>query len=382
MKREYIFRAVTVVFSSLIAVAACELVYRAMTQVASVNAVAPTGNQNDFYRFDSRLGWANKAGVTGVYKRSEFSYTISINDLGMRQKAVAKEKAAGMFRIVALGDSFLWGIGVPDEERVSEVLQRELKSVEILNLGVSGYAPIQYSLMTERVLGLRPDLVIILFCLSNDFADNVLFQRYGYYKPYAELDAGGGIVIRGLPPPNVKRFGFAPSHGTTLWGSLLLGDARRILRIVALERKGLIGFDSELIYTDDQDLSVEERQLKHDAILINEALLGRFARDLAKHGSSLIVIPAPTKREYSRDWSYGHDGYFFQAEVVLRETSERLGLPFVETVSSLTGYDFWKQDGHWRPEGHEKMAATIAAFLRKHHLVPANKGMESGEDRT
>lgn len=178
-----------------------------------------------------------------------------------------------------------------------------------------------------------------------------------------------------MPPPNVKKFGFATSQGNTFWGSQLLGDGRRILRNLALGQKGLTGFDSEMIYTNDHNLSIEERQQKHDAILINKKLLGRFARDLTEHGIPLVVVPAPTKREYSRDGSYGHDGYFFEAETVLRETCERLGLPFVETVSSLTGYDFWKEDAHWRPEGHEKMAATIVAFLRKHHLVPP-KGRE------
>jgi hypothetical protein len=166
-----------------------------------------------------------------------------------------------------------------------------------------------------------------------------------------------------------------PPKGNTFWGSQLLGDGRRILRNLALGQKGLTGFDSEMIYTNDHNLSIEERQQKHDAILINKKLLGRFARDLTEHGIPLVVVPAPTKREYSRDGSYGHDGYFFEAETVLRETCERLGLPFVETASSLTGYDFWKEDAHWRPEGHEKMAATIVAFLRKHHLVPP-KGRE------
>ena len=109
MKREYIYRAVIVVFSSLIAIATCELVYRFITQDANVYSVAPTPDQYDFYRYDSRLGWANKPGVSGIFKRTEFSYRISLNDLGMRQKAVSKEKAAGTFRIVALGDSFLWG---------------------------------------------------------------------------------------------------------------------------------------------------------------------------------------------------------------------------------------------------------------------------------
>jgi len=363
----------------VVAVVICEFLYRSINPVANVYALTPTPDPYDFYSYDPRLGWANKPGVTGVFKRAEFSYTASINDVGLRQKAVAKEKAAGTFRIVALGDSFLWGIGVSDNERVSEVLERKFNGVEVLNLGVSGYGPIQYSLMTEKVLGLRPDLVIILFCLSNDFADNVLFQRYGYYKPYAELDEGRGIVIKGLPPPDVKKFGFATSQGNKLWGSRLLADVGTMLRNHSREQKGLIGFDSELIYSDDKVLSTKERRLKHDAILINEALLSRFARELAENDLPLIMVSAPTKREYSKDFSYGHNGYFFQAETVLRETCKRLGLPLVETVSSLNGYDFWKEDGHWKPEGHGKVADLIAAFIRKHKLLPGNKKMENEE---
>src|SRR5215510_15730225 len=150
MKREYVYRAVIVVFSSAIAIATCELVYRFITQGVNVYSRAPTQDQYDFYSYDSRLGWANKPGISGIFKRAEFSYTISLNDLGMRQKAVSKEKAAGMFRIVALGDSFLWGIGVSDDQRVSEVLQRKLNGVEILNLGVSFFFSFYYSLMTVR----------------------------------------------------------------------------------------------------------------------------------------------------------------------------------------------------------------------------------------
>jgi hypothetical protein len=30
----------------------------------------------------------------------------------------------------------------------------------------------------------------------------------------------------------------------------------------------------------------------------------------------------------------------------------------------MDGTDFWVTDGHWRPEGHQKMADAILEYLR------------------
>jgi len=79
--------------------------------------------------------------VTGTYKREEFEYTISINRYGMRQHPVSTKRKAGDYSIAVLGDSFVWGIGVADEDRFTEFLERELPGTEVLNFGVSGYGP-------------------------------------------------------------------------------------------------------------------------------------------------------------------------------------------------------------------------------------------------
>lgn len=60
-----------------------------------------------------------------------------------------------------------------------------------MNFGVSGYAPIQYFLTIDRVIRFSPALVIIAICLDNDFVDNVFYERYGYYEPYALLSESG-----------------------------------------------------------------------------------------------------------------------------------------------------------------------------------------------
>ena len=70
------------------------------------------------------------------------------NEYGYRGPARAPEKPEGVFRIAALGDSFVYGQGVPANDAVSAQLERKLSDqlpgVEVLNFGVPGYNMEEY----------------------------------------------------------------------------------------------------------------------------------------------------------------------------------------------------------------------------------------------
>lgn len=121
-----------------------------------VYSANPTGSQYKFYMYDPEVGWANAPHMRGIYEREEFSHPILVNEHGMRDARV--ERAHGeKFRVAVLGDSFTWGIGVADDERYSERIEEAL-GIEVLNFGVSGYAPVQYLVMLDEVLSFDPVL--------------------------------------------------------------------------------------------------------------------------------------------------------------------------------------------------------------------------------
>ncbi len=325
----------------------------------------PTGSQFKFYKFDPVLGWANAPGMRGIYERDEFRFPVRINGQGMRDEEVERQPGAKQ-RIAVLGDSFTWGIGVADEERFTEQLERAC-GVEVLNFGVAGYSPVQYWLMIGDVLSFRPDLVLIAFCLGNDFADNVYFQRYGYYKPYAELDESGEVVVRGYPLPNIDNFGFREkTKGFVL--------ARIFERAIANEfflpeQRGLVGFRSELVYAN-QTIETEQRALVERAIRINEALLRAIRDAIRAAGSELVLLEVPTKCDYAeRCRIEGESRLRDGAHRSLAATADRLGIPFVYTVDALDLSHFWVKDGHWRPSGHERIAERLDAYLANEGLL-------------
>src|SRR5262249_16420608 len=139
-----------------------------------------TGNEYLFSRFDPQLGWSNASNVRGTLVRSEFSHQLSFNNYGMRGRDVSLAKPVGLSRIAVLGDSFAWGWGVEESDLFTTIIEREIPNAEVLNFAVPGYGPVQYYLQTEKVLSFNPDVVVIVFCLANDFTDSVYWEGYGH----------------------------------------------------------------------------------------------------------------------------------------------------------------------------------------------------------
>jgi lysophospholipase L1-like esterase len=97
----------------------------------------------------------------------------TINAAGYRGPLRTGRAALGVLRIVALGDSSTFGMGVPYAEtwcaQLEAELVREGLSAEVLDLGVIGFS-IEQGLERFEALGkaLRPDVVVAAFGAVND----------------------------------------------------------------------------------------------------------------------------------------------------------------------------------------------------------------------
>ncbi|NLV46251.1 MAG: hypothetical protein GXY07_17320 [Candidatus Hydrogenedentes bacterium] len=99
------------------------------------------------------------------FETAEFSYTVSINQLGLRDHEIDPEKRAAC-RVIALGDSFTYGFGVNLEDtwlkRLETHLQDSGLEVEIINCGSPGAGPADYANFAKKIIPvLKPDLVLV-----------------------------------------------------------------------------------------------------------------------------------------------------------------------------------------------------------------------------
>ncbi len=98
-----------------------------------------------------------------------------VNTLGFRGAEWTPEKPAGTFRVVVVGDSFVFGSGVEEQDTVSERLRADLvrrwptRPVEVLNLGIAGANLGTHARMVQIARDVfAPDAIVLCLTLGDD----------------------------------------------------------------------------------------------------------------------------------------------------------------------------------------------------------------------
>jgi hypothetical protein len=158
-----------------------------------------------------RIVYELRANLQGAFQ----SQPLTTNSHGLRDAEYDYGKPAGVVRIVALGDSSLFGWGVRVDDVTTEVLENMLKTTtgvprtEVINFSVPGYnTAIQAEVFSERALRYDPDIVLVNFN-TNDYdvpAFMRLPQDYGTLRRsflfdlvYTQYEAWTGAPARDLP---------------------------------------------------------------------------------------------------------------------------------------------------------------------------------------
>lgn len=120
---------------------------------------------------------------------------IRVNSLGLRDDELERPKPPGQQRVWCMGDSSVFGNGVPRDETFSQRLEATLnrargqeptalpRAVEVINAGTSGYSSFQALALLERNLDQQPDVVIV-YLMNSDLMefrgspDSVWFKRW------------------------------------------------------------------------------------------------------------------------------------------------------------------------------------------------------------
>jgi len=135
-----------------------------------------------------RFGVWHRPGAALRHASACFDVEYRANSVGARDRE--RERVSPRRRVVVLGDSFVEGWGLPEEERLTNRLERAT-GVEHLNFGMAHQGPYQYSLV-YRDLASRysHDALLVALLPANDFFDldyelARLAPSYEYlYRPY------------------------------------------------------------------------------------------------------------------------------------------------------------------------------------------------------
>jgi len=283
---------------------------------------------------------------------------LIINSQGLRDYEYTRRKQPGTFRIVGVGDSSLFGWGVPLEDSGLKVLERRLneksraQKFEVINFAVPGYnTAMESETFVQRCLEYTPDLVLLNFN-TNDY------------------DVPGFMRL----PDDLATF--RKSYLFDLAYSAYAG-------VMAVEREPLGVFDFKRTISEDQGARLDE-----DPALPEEyrymvgakgvvRALEQVAAAARKRAIPFVVFtvkPYPgVVANYVRDEL--RDG---QRELLERE-SQRLGFHFLNTYRNYMDYlnrypnanfAVSRADGHPNALAHSIDADAIFNYLVAHQLVP------------
>lgn len=150
------------------------------------------------HAYDPDAGWSGAPNLDTHYVLPEsFDVRVVDNSRGLRGPEHEERKPSGVRRVAVLGDSFMWGFGVENEEMTASVIERELGHTESICLAANGYSTVQ-ELVRLETEGLRyaPDWTILAFTW-NDLEDNFDDKHGG--RPVAALTDAGQLELRNRP---------------------------------------------------------------------------------------------------------------------------------------------------------------------------------------
>jgi lysophospholipase L1-like esterase len=166
-----------------------------------------------FYRFDRELGLFHKRSFSAAYQGVEYT----TNSLGLRGPEASYARSPGRRRIVLLGDSVVWGFGVPDSQTLAVALEEVWHPTEVLNLGIAGYGTGQELMLLRREgLRYRPDRVLLVFTIANDVEDTYFPDSAASYPANLFHLESGNLRVDRFETTSLEAVGLWLSHNSFL----------------------------------------------------------------------------------------------------------------------------------------------------------------------
>ena len=306
-----------------------------------------------------------------------FSASLRTNSLGLRGGEVPRRSASKKRRWLTVGDSFVIALQVKEEDTFQAQLQSATGQL-FFNGGVDTYSTWQatgrYDLLAPK---LQPHGVILVLFMGNDFVDNVEYK----IKKQGRLPVHRGHVPGGR---RSKTGDLLPEQDViflTRWlmaHSYLYGRLRVWYRLQSLRdgtHHSLPRWRTELSL-----FATGGKKLLADLMPATRGALEQLEELTRKQGHKLLVVLAPPafavdkRRAAPTLEMVGIDPATRDLDAPLRALQGTLEDLSVEACD-LTGPlrratrsglpTYYTYDGHWTPRGHQVVAETIAACLKK-----------------
>ncbi len=119
---------------------------------------------------------------------------IQTNSLGFRDDDLFGNSKKS---IIMIGDSVVFGLGLPENDTIASQLEALLSNYSVLNTGVPGYNLLQETALLEKMIPItNPEIVIVVYSINDIFMDN---NQINYLLSKNEIYARNRLIAKNLP---------------------------------------------------------------------------------------------------------------------------------------------------------------------------------------
>jgi len=334
------------------------------------------------YVIDPKVGHRMKPGLRGVLGNfAEFTTQVRINQLGIRGPEIGPRQP-GVRRLLVLGDSFTFGMGVEEKDAFPAQLAAELSRrgvpAEGINAGIGGYGvPDEVRWFEQYGREVHPDVIVLGIFTGNDLQDAApdrppAFVSHGELLDKAELSRSAVfhwlyqhsqlfvLVKYSLPAPvdrTIRRTLHMPEPSAIrgLREEMALYDPRN------RPRAELGGVASEAAIRRLLALT----QAEHPAIIALLLPSKLQADDVEWNGAlrQLGLAPSQVDRTLPNE--------------IFSGVLARCGVPMLDLTPILSAalrhgeVDFFPKDQHYTVAGNRRIAREAAELIRARVEPPA-----------
>jgi lysophospholipase L1-like esterase len=308
-----------------------------------------------------------------VTNRAEFDTRVVVNQEGLRGRPIGP-KPPGTLRILALGDSFTFGVGAQEDETYPARLQAALRQrgllAEVLNAGAPGFGvPDEAAWYQAWGVPLQPDLALVAVFMANDLQD----AAPGGPKAVAR---DGYLVIPG-ETGGLKRWLYYHSHLYVLLKNALSGPLRKALGLPQTHA------DREVRAEFDLYASPPSAMVRGGAAATDRAVAELVRAARASHTRVAAVLIPSLLQVDGRAWKaalarFALDPARYDPDrpnALFRALFERHGVPVLDLTGPFRqaireGKEiYYPIDQHLRPEGYDLLARQAADFLMEKGIL-------------
>jgi lysophospholipase L1-like esterase len=302
--------------------------------------------------------WEPVPGASGVGALGE---TYFINADGYRGEQRSVQKQPGVTRIITIGDSFTYGMGVNLEDtypkQMETILNRNGERFKVLNFGVIGYNMWQYNeLLARKALSYQPDIIILALYQNDLKQPRPPYETDPDYRPHNPFAQPAATEQQGI------------MGRSALWNLFKNLNAR-----IEYKYRYLRGHDYlknipqrkqqwGTARSDSSDYEILTGTFDQQKTIAFSKALSQFVATAREGGAKVLLAYIPDSIQLN-------DAKLQAVNRQIADWSRTIGVPFVDLspvleqetrIESLYLFPF---DAHNSPKGLKLIAQTLAAAL-------------------